>query len=384
MAYKDASLVAAPPSEVRVAAKKRFIAIDLLRGIAIVLMALDHVAHFTGTRMQAEFYNGAAFEIESWPHWVSGLLTNIAAPTFWVLSGVSIAFLHASGQARNATAAALTRFLWVRAFILLALDLTLINAVWHQPEDTSPVIFGVLSSIALSMLLLSVLRFLPQSRLLFVSLAMLLIYPLLVVTFPLPNNPTPWQALLLHFSPATNPTIWFPILGWWGLLGLGYCLGLSFHLPHWQHPVRWLLIGGMLLALWLIIRLGGGYGTFTPYQRGTPLINLLFMSKAPPGLDYLALNLGLSALLFAAILAFPWIGQSSFVQPLVWMGQTPLFVYVVHLMILRVLGDLTIQSAIPGLVRGYLVWIVALMPLAGLAFWYRGLRQRYPTVLRYF
>jgi uncharacterized membrane protein len=79
-----------------VAVGQRVLPIDALRGVAMIAMALDHVASFLRIGLQAETYGGLPAVLQSWPHWLAGLFTNVAAPTFWLLSGVSVVLLETS------------------------------------------------------------------------------------------------------------------------------------------------------------------------------------------------------------------------------------------------------------------------------------------------
>jgi uncharacterized membrane protein len=88
--------------------RSRILAIDAMRAIALAAMALDHAAASVGVSLQAETYGGQAAILASWPYWVTGLFTNLAAPTFWLLSGASIA-LFAAGDAARVSEWGITR-----------------------------------------------------------------------------------------------------------------------------------------------------------------------------------------------------------------------------------------------------------------------------------
>jgi len=111
------------------------------------------------------------------------------------------------------------------------------------------------------------------------------------------------------------------------------------------------------------------------------------MSKAPPSLSYLAFKLGIAALIFAALIAFPTLIDAGPLRLLTLIGQTSLFFYVMHIVIYHVLAQcffLFDPPELPGIMYGYAVWALGMAALIPLCARYRALRKRYPeSVLRY-
>lgn len=195
------------------------------------------------------------------------------------------------------------------------------------------------------------------------------------------------QALFLTYSYETQPPVGFPLLGWGPVMWLGFVLGRNLSRPALRQPRTWLGIGAGLLALWLALRLIGGYGDLGSYRAGDPLPQFLVMSKAPPSLSYLAFKLGIAALIFAVLIAFPKRIETGLLRVLTLIGQTSLFFLCdAYCRVSRAgAGVFTIDApALPGIVYGYALWalgMLALIPLCGV---YRALRKRYPeSVLRY-
>jgi len=141
------------------------------------------------------------------------------------------------------------------------------------------------------------------------------------------------------------------------------------------------------LLIWLALRLIGGYGDLGAYRAGEPIQYVLVMSKAPPSLSYLAFKLGIAALIFAALVAFPTLIDAGLLRILTLIGQTSLFFYVMHIVIYHALAQcffLFDPPELPGIVYGYAVWALGMMALVPLCERYRALRKRYPeSVLRY-
>ena len=368
------------------ASQSRILAIDALRGTALILMALTHAAFFIGVGMQAESYGGQPVYLQSLPYWFTGLLTTLASPIFFFLAGVSLALYEAGQRRKQASEWAITRFMLARAGAVLALDVTVCNWLWM---GTMPYVH-VLTTMALGMALLCVLRYLPTWLTAAIALATLLIYQgALMALAPELAADAPQslgKALLLTYSYDTQPAVGFPLLGWGPVIWLGFVLGREIGRPALRRPRTWAAAGTGLLLLWLALRLIGGYGDIGPFNSDLGLAHFLVMSKAPPSLSYLAFKLGIAALLLAGLYARPQLLEGP-LRVLVTVGQTSLFFYVAHIVVYHVLAQAFLAldpPHLPGIVYGYAVWLVGLAVLLWLAPRYRALRKSHPnTPLRY-
>lgn len=372
--------------QAQVARAERIVAIDGLRGVALVLMALDHGSFFVGAGLQAESYGGQPVALQSAAYWLSGLLTNLASPIFFLLGGYSLA-LYAAGQRRKgASHWATTRYMLLRAAIILALDLTVCSFFWR---GVTPYVH-VLTAMAVAMTFLSVLRFLPPLGLAAVAFGTLLAHQALVgamaEALAAGEAQSFWQAFWVTYSYDTRPALGFPVLGWAPLMWSGYALGALQGSVALRRPRTWLLVGGGLLGLWLILRVGGGFGDLGRFGAvGWSPGHMLVMSKAPPSLSYFAFNLGWAALLLAAFYRWPGLLERTPLSQLIVVGQVSLFFYVAHLGVYNLVAQLLGLAPTPGprIVWGYLAWAVGLAALLPLSAGYRRLRKRYPRVLSY-
>ncbi|MCB9451295.1 MAG: DUF1624 domain-containing protein [Anaerolineaceae bacterium] len=381
-------------STVQSKTNSRFVVLDMLRGIAMLLMALDHAAYFSRSGIAAESYDCIKPELESWPHILSGILTNIATPIFYVLAGSSVAFFEASRRNRGWTEWQITRFLLVRAVVLFLLDALLVVGVYQSPPTLS-----VLSAVGVALVMLAFLRRLP------VWVVTLVGFILIVVVFPtglylmagivqemgLAEFSTQYPLLKLLFLQNTSvfPPVQYPILGWPPLGLVGYVFGrllinrkitLSF-------KIGWLGVAG--LGIWFILRLVRGYGNFLPYQSDWEPVYFIIQNKQPPSLVYILFYLSLALLILAALLRFQRLILPTVIGHILTVfGQTALFFYAAHLLIYgliipRILPSQTVFVG-RGLIRCYLAFVLGILILYPLCIGYRKLKRTHPnSVLRF-
>lgn len=386
---RTASLVAEaqPTVAERSASSARIVAIDALRGVALILMALDHSAFFVGAGLQAESYGGQPVVLQSPAYWLSGLLTNLASPIFFFLGGYSLALYAAAQTRRGQPPQATTRFMLIRALVILALDLTVCAWFW---SGATPYVH-VLTSIAAAMIILAGLRhFLTPRQIGIVAIITLLIHQAWIGAMAsdlAANAPQSfWQAFWLTYSYDTNPAIGFAVLGWGPLLWLGYALGHWQEHPALRQPQRWVQIGFGLLILWVTLRAIGGFGDLGPFHAiGNSPAHLLIMSKAPPSLSYFAFNLGIAALILAWAYATPQLFTTGWLRWLPMVGQVSLFFYVTHIIIYHLIALVMNQLPLngPRIIWGYSAWLIGIAVLVPIGYWYRRQRKRYPRVLSY-
>lgn len=371
------------------AASSRLGAIDLARGVAILLMTLDHAGAMARVNLVAERYWDRPLEIAGWPLWILGLVTNLASPLFWVVSGVSVAILSEASLRRTGSERNATAFLFTRGGILLLLDALVVSFLWAPVlHFKSTYTFDLLSSLALSLILLSGFRVLPRTLFALATVGLLLGHQLLMHSVP-----DSWRAaggfwvwIWVDYVGGDHPVVSFPVLGWCSLMGLGYLIGTRVGEPAWQRPRRWIAIAAGLLALWFVVRIRGGYGNFNTWDPSLGLLEFFIMSKGPPSLVFLLFNLAGGALVYAGALA---LGSRVSRAPWSWLvtlGKASLFVYVTHLILYKFLAwfGYRIAHGNDGW-RLFVTWLPGVVILVPLAAWYRGLKERHHRgVLRYF
>jgi uncharacterized membrane protein len=354
--------------------------VDFMRGMALILMALDHAAFLSRTGIMAECYWETPIHLESWPHWVIGLVSNVATPIFWFVSGIGIALYVLNHRRKQVSERSITGYFLVRAAVILLLDQIVLSALWGRS-------FNVLSSLAVSILLIGLLRFLPLWVVGGASVAMLLGYDALWTAVPITSQ-TPgsfWLAMWITPAKFTRPEVVFPVLGWMPLMGLGFVAGNLLSRPAMRQARTWFLASGVCFAAWIICQFTG-YGTTNSCVSPDNWLHFLIMSKSPPSLAYKLFNIGIAFSLFGVIIIrcddltkipFDWVRKC---------GQAALFFYVLHVALYRLIAPpLAAWLSLPGLVRGVIVWMIGVAILIPLSIGYRRVKERYhDSFLRYF
>ena len=374
-------------------AQTRLVVVDALRGVALALMALEHCAVIAHVNTLAEHYEGRALTLWRWPFWVTGLITNLAAPTFWVVAGVSVALFEASRRRRRETEWAITRFFLIRATALILLDSTFIALCFGLSRGKIYIYdFDILSSVGVSLSVVSVARLLPNGILAALSVTLLVVYQGLLgylrPLLPEASSGRFWASIWIEYTSSAHPAVWFPILGWIGLMGLGVCLGRHIHSPSFQRSRTWSGAALGLFAIWAAIRTLRGYGNFVPYDPGQPWQMFLVMSKGPVSLDFLTFNLGLAALILSGLTSLARKPDLFSRPPLVWLvtcGQASLCFFVVHNAVyplIGVLGRPLLQLG--GIARYAIIYALGMVVLIPVTSAYRKLKTRHPeSVLKY-
>jgi uncharacterized membrane protein len=318
----------------------RIASIDALRGLVMLLMLVDHVRDFFYVQAQvADPMNLATTDPRLF--WTR-TAAHLCAPVFVLLTGLSASL----SAARHGDHARASLFLLRRGLILVLLEITLVNVAWTGSPLPPVLYLQVIWAIGLSMIALAGLLWLPRLALVGVALAIMLGHNLLtpVVIAPGEGGYTLWAILhqrgLLDLPWGVARTS-YPVLPWIGVMAAGYALGPWFAgtVSTRARRHRLLGLGATALAGFLILRGLNGYGEPVPWQAGpswdATLMAFVNLTKYPPSAAFLLATLGLGLVLLAALEAVP-------PCRLGWLctyGGVPLFFYVAHLYVLRLLDD---------------------------------------------
>lgn len=351
----------------------RIAAIDWMRGIVMVLMVLDHASAFFNQGRIAKdtivtHVIGSSFVVEQF---FSRWITHLSAPTFVFLTGTAMALSIVQRREKGLDNKAIDRDLFIRGAFIALLDVAVFSSL------SGKLYLQVLYAIGTSMMLMMLLCRLGRQALLISALVLLIGGEAFTVMFWHPHEDVPlW--LVLTFAPwiSESFTVLYPAIPWLTIMMLGWVFGdwlTTRNKSSW--PVaRVLLVGGLLaLVCFLLVRGFNDYGNMLLYREDHSLIQWLHVSKYPPSISYISLELGLMAIILAALL---WLQQKVSVRqygPILVFGQTALFFYLAHFAVLTML-TLFLERA--GLEQAYLAAAITLVMLYPICCAYRALKWR--------
>jgi uncharacterized membrane protein len=327
----------------------RIASIDMLRGVAMIIMALDH------TR---EFFSSARFSPEdlhhtSEPMFITRLVTHFCAPIFFLLAGTGAYLSFSTSRSKSK----MSLFLLTRGLWLVFLELTVLRFGWNF-TFSSPSLLQVMWALGWSMFFMALLVWLPAPLLGALATVGIACHNLLDRVTALPGSPFSELLVFLHAPGfltfgSTHLMLGYPLIPWVCVMALGYAFAPI--LMKENRGMRLTLIGATLTAAFFIIRGINHYGnaydgmsSFFPATVGTWTVQksaaftvMAFLNtlKYPPSLDYILMTLG-PALMLLACLEHLRPGTLLGRVLLVY-GRVPLFYYLVHVYLIHVLAILT-------------------------------------------
>jgi uncharacterized membrane protein len=365
---------------------KRLLPLDLLRGVIIVLMALDHANYFVAHQHSSgEYWGGDIPVFDTSLAFLTRLVTHFCAPGFFFLMGVGMALFSASRRRLGWSARKIIQHFVLRGSFLILLQLLLINRVWGWGPFPFPSIYiGVLIALGGGMILCSFLLWLKPLPLLMLTLIAF------IGTELLHPDPALWNLLntdplnLILVRSGGTGYFWsnYPILPWIELILLGIVFGQWFSVDPARTYRRAALTGLVFLLAFVILRLQNGFGSIRPQPLDT-WNGFLSLVKYPPSMTFTLFTMAGNLLMLWVFSRLPARLQ-DFLRPLAVFGRAPLFVYVLHLPLYLLLGRwFTPDGSSLGIM--YLIWLLGLACLYPLTVWYNRIKQRQPpdSLLRF-
>lgn len=376
---------------------QRLLSIDMLRGLVIIIMLLDHVRETFYLHHQmsdpvdvSQVEPGLFF---------SRVLAHICAPVFVFLTGLS-AFLYGQKYQSKYMAA---NFLLKRGIFLIILELTLVNFAWTFQFPPTTLYLQVIWAIGISMIALAGLLYLPRGLLFVVGMVIILGHNLLDGIHVQSSSGwyIPWAIIheksWIVIGENLRVRTTYPVLPWIGVIAIGYTFGPWFTKTTAAavRQYRLKLIGWGAIVFFIVLRLMNIYGD-KPYSIGNnfleTLMSFLNITKYPPSLLFISLTLGVGLLLLCL---FERHQGSKHLKYLAVFGSVPMFFYLLHLYVLKFLylGAMALFGKNQGVYFGFEHWwsiwictiilLVALYPLV-LAFSRYKANHKEITWLKYF
>lgn len=381
---------------------KRIYSIDLVRGLVMIIMALDHVRdmlHTSSITQQPTDLNTTT-PLLFFTRWI----THLCAPTFVFLSGVSAYLSMERQNDRKAT----KKFLLTRGLWLVALEFTLINFGIFFDVQFKIFVFDVIAAIGVGFICLGILLRCSVRTIAVIGLAILFLHNLAPLV---PGSETSVfkQGLMPFFAPSAFPfgerllVMGYPPIPWLGVMLVGFASGRLFGMETARQ--RFLRIGAVSIGLFVILRFVNIYGDSLPWSHQKSglftFLSFINLAKYPPSLDFCLVFLGIMFLILSAVQGI----QNKWTAVVCIYGKVPLFYFLVHWYIIHPLVFLMIflqgfkssdmrfgfnfgrpqtGSGIP-LWGVYLVWIGLVAVMYPLCKWYGRYKEshREKTWLRY-
>ena len=389
--HADAQAQASTPSWLRIES------IDLLRGIIIVIMALDHTRDFFGA-LDASPTDLATTTV---PLFLTRWITNICAPVFFLLTGTGACL-----ALRRLSKGQLSRFLLSRGLWLIFLEIVVMRFALQFNLDYRVTILTVLWALGWSMIVLGVLIHLPDWAIAAFGAVLVVGHNLLdgIPASAFGSLAPVWSVLhapgFLVNSSRHVVLVAYPLIPWIGVTALGYLLGQAYR---WNDARRRTLLWRLGLGFsvgFVLLRLWNVYGDPLAWSaQKSPLWTLLSFldtQKYPPSLLFLLMTLGPALLLLRAFDG----GTPRWLRPALTIGKVPLFFYVLHFYLIHLLAvaaSYLRYGSVDGLFRSpdlghfpfttppgwaaplpaiYLLWVFVVIALYPLCRWYAGVKRR--------
>ena len=313
--------------------RRRVDHVDLLRGLVMVIMVLDHVrAYFSGAHFDPTDLTRTTPALFA-TRWI----THYCAPVFVFLAGASV---WIAGTRR--TRGELARFLLSRGIWLVFLELTVISFAWYLSTAWTLGAFAqVIWAIGWSMVVLAGLIYLPRGAVAAIALAMVLGHNLLDGVTPERFGALAplWRVLHVSGPLGIAPILGlYPLVPWIGVMALGFLAGPVVFSSSPKDKRRLLWAGAVLVAGFVVLRWVNVYGDPHPRvlhgETDLVVMSFLNLTKYPPSLLYLLMTLG------PALLALAWLrrARGSVAEVLVTFGRVPFLFYVAHLFLVHALA----------------------------------------------
>ena len=371
----------------------RIESVDVVRGIIMIIMALDHTRDFFGIPGQSPTNLATASAALFLTRWI----TYFCAPVFFLLTGTG-AYL----SLRRKSKSELSRFLFTRGLWLIFLELVVVRCLAYQfNADYRVTLLLVLWALGWSMIALAAMVRLPTLVITAIALIMIAGHNLLDgvnLTSPI------WTILhtpgFVLNTPAHVVFAAYPLIPWIGVTAAGFSLGQIYNWDTDRRRTFLLRLGVALTLAFLALR---GLNIYGDAARWMPQHSAMFTvlsffntTKYPPSLLFLLMTLGPAMLLLRAFDS----GTPRILRPALIIGKVPMFYYMLHFLLIHLLAvgvcyarygtahwmfespDLGHYpfSPPPGwgysLPVVYLVWVFVVVAMYPLCSWFAALRQR--------
>jgi uncharacterized membrane protein len=314
-------------------AHPRLPSLDMLRGLVMVLMTLDHARDFfSGSSFDPRDVNDPVLFLTRW-------ITHFCAPVFVFIAGV------AAGLRRDELddTKTLARYLVTRGFWLVVLEFSVVRVGWTFDPGGTVVFAQVIWALGVSMMVLGALIYLHRSVLAVLAIGMIVGHNLLDGVHATGQDLTSWLWMIAHQPGALRgdgATVYvlYPLVPWISVMAAGYVFAPIMHLPATRRRRQLARFGAALTLAFVALRATNWYGDPEPWSPQATLtatlLSFVNCEKYPPSLLYLMMTIGPALVALAmldGVVGAPW-------RWLDRIGHTPLLYYVAHIYVLHALA----------------------------------------------
>lgn len=365
--------------------KSRIQSIDALRGLVMIIMALDHIRDFF--HYDAFKHNPLDLLYSPYPLFLTRWITHFCAPAFIFITGIS-AYLyglkHTKGQ--------LSKFLFTRGLWLIFLEFTVIHTGWLFNFDYNHIILQVIWAIGISMVFLSLMVKFPNIVILFTGMAIVFLHNLVdlhfiagKINFAEGTFANDLWILLHHkggfsITQHINVFVMYPIFPYLGLICTGYAFGKLFS-PETDSQKRkkaLLLAGSLCIIVFIVLRYANIYGDPAPWSIQIPsrydFASFINTTKYPVSLLFALMTLGPSIL----FLYFFENIQNGLTKILITIGKVPMFYYIIHLYLIHTIAVCTGTTNKLHLWAIFPIWMAVVGVLYFPCQWYGKYKSAHP------
>jgi uncharacterized membrane protein len=317
--------------------KTRISSIDIMRGLVMVVMALDHARDFY--HADALAFDPTDLDKTNPILFFTRIITHYCAPTFVLLSGTAIRISH-----QYKTKKALSIFLLTRGFWLIFLEVTVIRFSWLFQFYYDSTALQVIWAIGVSMMILSILIHLPLKVIVGLGVLITLGQDVLhAIHFK--SGDSYFEIWVLAYQSGLVPIdtnhfvlVFYPFLPWLGIMLIGYGIGEWYISGFDQRRRKKFLFRTGLAAIvaFVMLRYFNLYGDPAPWSFQKDVLytfmSFINVSKYPVSLLYTLMALG------PVLIILAWIEnrRSIVLNPFAIFGRVPLFYYILHLFLLHI------------------------------------------------
>lgn len=316
-----------------VTTKNRIFSVDVLRGLIIVIMALDHTREYVNA--SALVFNPEDLTKTTYAYFFTRWITHFCAPVFAFTAGLG-AFLKLE---RGGTKAELSRFLWTRGLWLVFLEFTIVRFTFFFNVDYNPTFLLVFWMLGVGMIALAALIHLPFRVLAGFSIGIIALHNLADKITAAQFGGYGWIWNILHqrglIYPDPAVIVAYPLIPWIAIMSAGFCFGRIYRLPDERRRKTLIYTGLALTAAFVVLRFLNVYGDSQPWStQSTPgftFLSFIRTNKYPPSLLYVLMTLG-PAITFLGLIdrIRPSINSAFLV-----FGRTPQFFFIMHIAVIH-------------------------------------------------